>query len=182
MTFDDCRYVALVTIERMIAFVFQPLVGVLRGQPVEQFRMARRLSLGAEIVDRFHQPRTEQHLPIAVHRHAGRQRIGRIDKPAGQAQAVVGRAGRKGGKLAGTPGATLSPRLSYSPRTRMNVSRGVGISCITIVVGKLSTSAPPFAELDDVPPCLANRLRGRLGEEVAAELSCLCRRAPLGRG
>ena len=33
------------------------------------------------------------------------------------------------------PGVTFSPGLSYWPRIRMNVSRGLAISSITIVLG-----------------------------------------------
>ena len=53
----------------------------LGGQPVEQLGMRRPFALRAEILDRLHQAGAEIHLPEAIHRHAGGQRI-RRDRPA----------------------------------------------------------------------------------------------------
>ena len=58
---------------------------------------------------RLHQPGAEEHLPVAVDRHPRRQRIGRIDQPAGQAQPVGLR--RSSGPARKTPRhAGLDPR------------------------------------------------------------------------
>ncbi len=62
--------------------------GKLRRQPVEELGVARRLTLRAEVVDGLDQSRAEEHLPVAVDRHPGRQRIAAVDQPPGQAKAV----------------------------------------------------------------------------------------------
>ena len=63
------------------------------GQPVEQFGMRRPFALRAEILHRLDQAGAEIHLPEAIHGHARRQRIGGIDQPFGEAQAIVRHAG-----------------------------------------------------------------------------------------
>ena len=64
----------------------------LAGQPVEQLRMARRRSLGAEVVVGLDQAAAEVGLPDPVDRHPGRQRIAAIDQPPGQVHPVGRRA------------------------------------------------------------------------------------------
>ena len=57
-------------------------VAVLRGQPIEEFGMARRLTLEAEVFARLDEPRTEQLLPEPVGRQPGRERLlGRHEPP-----------------------------------------------------------------------------------------------------
>ena len=77
----------------------------LGGQPVEQFRMAGRGLPATEVFGRPHEPRAEEHLPVAVDRHASRERVGRIDQPAGKSQPVwlrgVRRHGGKTGRHSG---------------------------------------------------------------------------------
>ena len=75
---------------------------------------------------RLHQPGAEEHLPVAVHRHPRRQRIGRSDQPASQPQPV--------GTALSVPGADerrharrdLAPGWSYWPRSSTWVARGNG--------------------------------------------------------
>ncbi len=56
VTFDDCRYVAEVTISFCIRFTSQPRADELRREPIEQFGMRRVVALHAEILRRLHQP------------------------------------------------------------------------------------------------------------------------------
>ena len=58
-------------------------------QPVEQRGMGGRLALGTEVVESFHEPRAKEHLPVAVHGHAGRKRVPGRDQPLGKCQAVL---------------------------------------------------------------------------------------------
>ena len=62
---------------------FEAPAGVheLAGQPIEQFRMAGRFALHAEILARADDARAEVRLPDAIHHHAGRRRAG-CDRPA----------------------------------------------------------------------------------------------------
>ena len=50
--------------------------------------MGGRITLRPEVLARRHQAAAEHLLPEAVHRHPARQRIGVVDQPAGQAEAV----------------------------------------------------------------------------------------------
>ena len=50
--------------------------------------MAGRGALRAEVLARLDQTAAEELLPEPVDRHAGDQRVGRIDQPAGQPEAV----------------------------------------------------------------------------------------------
>ena len=50
--------------------------------------MRRLLAASAKILRRAHQPLAKQPQPNLICRHAERQRIGRIDEPAGQVQAI----------------------------------------------------------------------------------------------
>ena len=68
-----------------------PAGNELRGQPVDQFRMARRLTLRPKVLRRAHQSGAEQHLPETIHGHSRRQRIRRIDQPACQTKTVAGK-------------------------------------------------------------------------------------------
>ena len=88
VTRDDCRYVRARDDQAEHGLHVPARSDELGRQPVEQLRMAGRLALGAEVLDRLHQPGAEEHLPDAVHRHAGRQRIGRVDQPSGECQPV----------------------------------------------------------------------------------------------
>ena len=58
------------------------------GQPIEQCRVRRFITLCAEILGRLHQARLEKHLPAAVDSHPPRERMGWINEPAGQCQAI----------------------------------------------------------------------------------------------
>ena len=71
---------------------------------------------------RFTQTRAVSGLPgSTIHRASPRRLSG---WPAG-----------RDGKTAGRPAVTASPRLSYWPRTRMNASRGLSSSFITMALG-----------------------------------------------
>ena len=128
------------TISRSIALMSQPDADELGGQPVEQLGMAGRLALRAEIVDASSPARAEEHLPVAVDRHPRRQRVGRIDQPAGQAQPVgrpslrprrdaprhagrdprarAGRTGRGSGRASGAEPASLASPSSWGSARR----------------------------------------------------------------
>ena len=92
---DDCRYVWLVTIERIRCFTSQRArdwrvelrMHELRRQPVEQLGMRRPLALRAEIVERLRQPGAEELAPRAVDEHARGQRIVARDQPVRQIEA-----------------------------------------------------------------------------------------------
>ena len=58
------------------------------GEPVEESGIAREIPLAAELLARRHEPRAEEPLPQPVHRHSGRERIGRFDEPPRQRQAI----------------------------------------------------------------------------------------------
>ena len=64
------------------------LVEQLDRQPVEQLRVAGRRALGAEVVFGFDDAEPEELLPEAVHDNPRRQRVGRIDQPLGQVEAI----------------------------------------------------------------------------------------------
>ena len=79
-------------------------VAKLDREPIEQFRMARQFALGAEVLLRLDQAGAPQLAPQPVHRHARRQRVVRIDQPAGHAHSVgrgILRQRRKRGRNAG---------------------------------------------------------------------------------
>src|SRR5437879_646922 len=59
-----------------------PLVHELHRQPIEQFRVARRLALDAEILGRRHQPDAEVLQPDAIDEDACRCRSLAVDQPA----------------------------------------------------------------------------------------------------
>src|SRR2546423_1442928 len=61
----------------------------LRGQPVEQFRMAGRFALGAKVFGGLDDSGPEILLPILVDHHARGERIRRIENPFCEAQPVL---------------------------------------------------------------------------------------------
>src|SRR5262245_44301624 len=61
-------------------------------------------ALGAEVFDRFHYDDAEEHLPQAVDGAAGGERVGAVDEPACQAEAIVRRARRQRGHGGGEAG------------------------------------------------------------------------------
>ena len=95
-----------------------------RRQPVEQFGMAGTVALGAEVVDRLHQPRAEVVLPEPVDDHPGRQRMRRARRASGPAgcgdrpRRRAARAGRRATSTLGGRGPTGSPLFSQTPRFR----------------------------------------------------------------
>ena len=56
------------------------------GEVVEQLRVGGSIAEGAEVVDGRDEPPAEEVVPDAVHRHARRQRVGRIGDPPGEFQ------------------------------------------------------------------------------------------------
>ena len=50
--------------------------------------MRRALALGAEVLHGLHEPGAEVQLPVAVHRHAGGERVRGVDEPAGESEPV----------------------------------------------------------------------------------------------
>ena len=59
-------------------------------EPVEEFGVAGRLALRAEVAAGLHESKSEELLPEAVDRHAGGQGIGRREQPVGEVASVVG--------------------------------------------------------------------------------------------
>ena len=57
--------------------------------------MARPGALGAEVLNRFDEPGAEVHLPEAIDRDPGSQRVIRRHQPLGEAQAVIAGMGRQ---------------------------------------------------------------------------------------
>jgi hypothetical protein len=109
-------------------------------QPVEQFRMRGRLALAAEILRRGNKPTTEEELPEAVDRDAGRQRIAVVGEPAGQPEAIA-RVLCRGKIFAGVSGPTFSRRASC-PGQHV-VGRGSGSSCNTMICRTQEISSFP---------------------------------------
>ena len=68
------------TICLIARFMFQSSHEI-RGEPVEQFGMARPFALRAEVVHRLHEPGAEEHRPPAIHRDARGERLLRRDEP-----------------------------------------------------------------------------------------------------
>ena len=85
----DCRYVADVTISRMSFFTSQPDSRNSTASQSSSSGCEGGFSLRSEILRSLHNPGAEQLLPKPVNRHAGRQRIGRIDQPLRQAQPIA---------------------------------------------------------------------------------------------
>ena len=106
------------------------------GQPVEQFRMRRRLALRAEVFGRRHQAGAEVRLPDAIDDRAGRGRRAAIDQPAGEVEPrrAASSARSSGCRNAGTPGVTSSAGSRKSPRSSRCVSRGSSRSTSTSCV------------------------------------------------
>ena len=77
--------------------------------------------------------------------HAGQHRplrpLGATDQTqaATRPSRLAGASSARGGKIAGTPCLTCSPGWSYCPRIRIKVSRGLGRSRITMIVGTCSS-------------------------------------------
>ena len=95
------------------AFTSQPDADELGRQPVEQLRMARPLALRAEVLDRLDQAGAEVHLPVAVHRHARRQRVasGSTSHCARPSRLLRTALAAAAASTAGTPGVTFVARL-----------------------------------------------------------------------
>ena len=60
------------------------------GEPVEEFGVARLLSLEAEVLGGFDEAGAEDLLPEAVHGDAGEEGMIRVEEPVGEAEAVIG--------------------------------------------------------------------------------------------
>ena len=67
----------------------------LHGQPVEQFGMGRRRSLGTEILTGFDDAAAEVDLPDLINPHPRRQRIVSADQPCPQTEPILWTAGRE---------------------------------------------------------------------------------------
>ena len=72
-----------------MAFTSQPVRMNSVASQSSSSGLQRPLALRAEILHGLHHAGAEVHLPEAIHRHARRQRIGRIDQPFREAQPVV---------------------------------------------------------------------------------------------
>ena len=94
------------------------------------------LALRAEVLDRLDDAGAEEHLPVAVDGHARGQRVRRSTSQRARPSRLFGVSAASGGKArAGTP-ASPSRRACRTGRAcSTNVSRGFGISSMTIVVG-----------------------------------------------
>ena len=114
-------------------FTSQPRADELVGEPVEQFGMRRAIALRAEILDGLDQA-GRRASARAIHRDAGRQRVVGIDQPLREAEPIVRarlRAAAAGGRARRASPSRPACRTRRGSRTY--VSRGVGISSITIV-------------------------------------------------
>ena len=84
--------------------------------------MTRRIALRAEILAAAHQTRAEELLPVAVHRHAGGERILAAHQPAREAEPVrwqIGRRFRQHGRSGrGDPLAGLVIRAAHEDESR----------------------------------------------------------------
>ena len=65
-------------------------------QPVEQLLVGGHFAVDAEILGRLHQPRAEDLLPEAVHRHPRGERMLRPQQPVGETEPVPRQVGRHG--------------------------------------------------------------------------------------
>lgn len=72
--------------------------GELHREPVKQFGMTGPFALRAEVVHRFDEADSEQHLPAPVDRHPGRERMPRADQPPGESETIIGRPLRQRGE------------------------------------------------------------------------------------
>ena len=105
------------------------------GQPVEQFRMRRRLAELAEVVGRRHDAAAEVVLPQPIDEHPRRQRIVLGGDPVRQHRAPAARLralirlrpapASANPSTLGKPGTTLAPGLCGLPRAMTNVSGGL---------------------------------------------------------
>jgi hypothetical protein len=102
------------------------------GQPVEQFRMARRFGAQAEVARGFHQSGAEMVLPHAIDHHPRGQRIGRTGDGAGEFEAAgavlerpAGRAGQHLEELARHLGAQVRRQPAVEDaRVRAGIALG----------------------------------------------------------
>ena len=93
---DDCRYVSREQDQsvEVLRATSRPATSS-AGEPVEQFRVRRLVAGEAEVVRRAHEALAEVVLPDAVHPHAGRQRVLRVDDPLRQLQAARASSSRR---------------------------------------------------------------------------------------
>ena len=131
----------------------QPRLAELDGQPVEQFRVARLLALRAEVLGRLHEPGAEEHLPVAIDRHARRQRMRPVDISHFARPSRFAGCGLRAAAAA-TPACRPSPSrpsCRTAPRMSTNVSRGFGHLLHHHRVGiAFSSSRQPLAQLADL--------------------------------
>ena len=101
----------------------------LRRQPVEQLGVRRRFALEAEVLRRGDQAPAEELLPDRIDGHAGGERVGRVDEPAGQVVPIgLARRGRAAaGGTRESPAAPPRPGVRKSPRTWTNVGLRLGV-------------------------------------------------------
>src|SRR5213593_1291767 len=104
----------------------------LARKPIEQLRMRRRFALHAEVLVVLTSPTPKyccQNLLTVTRAVNGCEgSSSHFARP----RRLVGASFGNRGKMAGTPGPTLSAGLSYSPRISTNVSRGFSMSLATI--------------------------------------------------
>ena len=77
--------------------------------------MAGGFSLDAKVFRRFNKSRAEEHSPPAIHRHAGRQRMRRLQEPLRQSQSVPRGIGRQRREHIRNPGFDRFTRLIVLP-------------------------------------------------------------------
>ncbi len=173
---DDCRYVALVTISFCIAFTSQPRStnsvasqssssGCDGHSPCEPKSSTVFTSPVPKYIcqNRFTVTRAVSGFDGSTSQRANPSRL--FGAPAGS-----------GGSTAGTPGDTFSPGWSYAPRISKCVSRGAGLSCITITVGMLRSKACLLIrEIQHLLLQFSQRRRGIPIEKRPTEFPALCR-------
>ena len=130
--------------------------------------MAGQFALGAEIFLRLDDPRAEELGPVAIDRHAGRERIGPIDEPLRQREPVHrSTRGQRMKRPGHGPGVTTSPGSRKFPLRRTFVTRCFSFGNSTIT-GKRRDLWPLLFQPGDL---VADRLQFRGdGPEVGCEL------------
>ncbi len=74
------------------------------GEPIEQIFIGGRVTLGAEIFGGLHEADAKIHLPKMIDGDAGSERVGGIDNPLGESEAIAGASAGRAGKNDGGVG------------------------------------------------------------------------------
>ena len=109
--------------------------------------MAGQLALGAEVLLGLDDPRAEELRPVAVDRHAGRQRVVAVDEPLRQGQPVDRSSpGAAGGAPWARRASTTSPGSRKFPLRSTCVTRRFSLGSSTMT-GNVGISGLDFSSL-----------------------------------